>query len=189
MRIIGGSAKGRRLHAPKGPAVRPTASRVKESLFNILPRDFSGLKVLDLYAGSGNLSIEALSRGAARAVLVDSSARSTQAIKKNLRRFGLTGKADVWLAPVARALRALAKRGAAFDVIFLDPPYDRGLIEPSLEMIARLDLLSASGVMVAEHSAREEIRSRIDGLILYDQRRYGDTLLSFLRREKSTAAV
>jgi 16S rRNA (guanine(966)-N(2))-methyltransferase RsmD len=148
-----------------------------------LPRDFSGLTVLDLYAGTGNLSIEALSRGAERAVLVDSSARSAEAIKENLRRFGFAGQSEVWLAPVTRALRSLAKRGAAFDVIFLDPPYDRGLIEPTLEIIARMDLLSVSGLIVAEHSAREKIAARFDGLILYDQRRYGDTLLSFFRRD------
>jgi 16S rRNA (guanine(966)-N(2))-methyltransferase RsmD len=185
MRVIGGSAKGRRLRAPKGRAVRPTASRVKESLFNILPRDFSGLTVLDLFAGSGNLSIEALSRGAQRAILVDSSVQSTEAIKENLRRFGFGGRGEVWLAPAARAMRSLAKRGAAFDVIFLDPPYDRGLIQASLEIIARMDLLSASGLIVAEHSAREEIPSRFDGLILYDQRRYGDTLLSFFRQSET----
>jgi 16S rRNA (guanine(966)-N(2))-methyltransferase RsmD len=114
---------------------------------------------------------------------VDSSARSVETIKENLRRFGFTGQTEVWLAPAARALRSLAKRGAVFDVIFLDPPYDRGLIEPSLEIIARMDLLSASGLIVAEHSVREEIASRFDGLILYDQRRYGDTLLSFFRHD------
>lgn len=183
MRVIGGSAKGRRLRVPKGRTVRPTASRVKESLFNILPRDFSGLAVLDLYAGSGNLSIEALSRGAERAVLVDSSARSTEAIKENLIRAGFAEQAEVWLSPVARALRSLAKRGSAFDVIFLDPPYDRGLIRPALKIIARANLLRASGLIVAEHSAREEVASPIDGLSLYDQRRCGDTLLSFFRHE------
>ena len=88
MRIIGGTAKGRRLVVPKGGAVRPTAGKVKESLFNILPRDFSGLRVLDLFAGTGNVSIEALSRGAEKAVLVDASARSAAVIRENLRRLG-----------------------------------------------------------------------------------------------------
>src|SRR5262245_65568054 len=110
MRVIGGTAKGRRLLAPKGKAVRPTASRVKESLFNILPRDFSGLSVLDLFAGTGNVSIEALSRGAERAILIDSSARSAATIKENLRRSGFAERSEVWLAPAARALRTLAKR-------------------------------------------------------------------------------
>lgn len=183
MRIIGGTAKGRRLLAPKGRAVRPTAARVKESLFNILPRDFSGLKVLDLYAGTGNVSIEALSRGAEQAILVDSSARSVATIKVNLRRFGFAGSAEVWLAPVPRALRSLAKRGTRFDMIFLDPPYDQGLAQSSLDIIAKFDLLNDSGRVVAEHSARETVKSRYDQLALYDQRQYGDTLLSFFRHE------
>lgn len=186
MRVIGGTAKGRRLLTPKGRAVRPTAARVKESLFNILPRDFSGLKLLDLYAGTGNVSIEALSRGAEQVILVDSSARSAATIKENLRRFGFAGRAELWLAPVARALRSLAKRNTRFDIIFLDPPYDQGLAESSLEVIANFDLLNDSGRVVAEHSAREAVKSRYDQLALYDQRRYGDTLLSFFRRETKT---
>src|SRR4029453_5603766 len=99
MRVIGGERKGRRLLVPKGQAVRPTAARGKESLFNILPHNFSGMKVLDLFAGSGNLRIEALSRGAAKAVLVDASARSATTIRENLRRLGLTARTEVWVAP------------------------------------------------------------------------------------------
>jgi 16S rRNA (guanine966-N2)-methyltransferase len=105
MKVIGGTARGRRLKVPKGLAVRPTAARVKESLFNILPHDFSGLRVLDLYAGSGNVSIEALSRGAVEAVLVDESARSAAVIRENLTRLELLQRAQVWIIPVARALR------------------------------------------------------------------------------------
>ena len=114
MRIIGGTAKGRRLVVPKGGAVRPTAGKVKESLFNILPRDFSGLRVLDLFAGTGNVSIEALSRGAEKAVLVDASARSAAAIRENMRRLGFGARSQVWVLPVARALRSLAQRGRDF---------------------------------------------------------------------------
>jgi 16S rRNA (guanine(966)-N(2))-methyltransferase RsmD len=186
MRIIGGNAKGRRLFVPRGASVRPTAARVKESLFNILPHDFSGLRVLDLFAGSGNLSIESLSRGAAETVLVEASARSATAIRENLRRFGLKTRAQLWVAPVSRTLRALAKRGEHFDLIFLDPPYDKGLLSPSLELIARGNLLRSAGTVVAEHSAREALQPRYDSLVLNDQRHYGDTRLSFFRRETET---
>ena len=186
MRIIGGNAKGRRLFVPRGASVRPTAARVKESLFNILPHDFSGLRVLDLFAGSGNLSIESLSRGAAETVLVEASARSATAIRENLRRFGLKTRAQLWVAPVSRTLRALAKRGEHFDLIFLDPPYDKGLLSPSLELIAQGNLLSSAGTVVAEHSAREALQPRYDSLVLNDQRHYGDTRLSFFRRETET---
>ena len=179
MRVIGGAAKGRRLRAPKGPAVRPTADRVKESLFNILPRDFSGARVLDLFAGSGNLSIEALSRGAAYAVLIDSSARSAAVIRENLQRLGFAAQTEVWMAPVARALRSLARRKEIFDYIFLDPPYDQELAGPTLEIIDQCGLLRATGTLVIEHSAREALTQAFGTLQLHDQRRYGDTRLSF----------
>ena len=181
MRVIGGIAKGRRLSVPKGSAVRPTADRVKESLFNILPRDLSGTRVLDLFAGSGNLSIEALSRGAESATLVEASERSAAAIRENLSRLAFNDRAQVLLMPVARALRAFAKRGATFDVILLDPPYDQNLVGVSLDLVAQGHLLSAVGTAVAEHSVREAVKPSYGALILNDQRRYGDTLLSFFR--------
>lgn len=182
MRVVGGKAKGRRLLAPKGQSVRPTAARVKESLFNILPRDFSGMTVLDLFAGTGNLSIEALSRGAAQAVLVDSSARSAAAIKENLRRLGFATQSEVWIAPVARALRSLARKCERFDIVFLDPPYEQGLAGRALGAIAESELLSESAIVVVEHSVREALKPSYGRLQLHDQRRYGDTLLSFYKR-------
>jgi len=182
MRIIGGTAKGRRLQVPKGQSVRPTAARVKESLFNILPRDFSGMKVLELFSGTGNVGIEALSRGAADALLVDVSARSAATSRENLARLGFGKHASVWVAPAARALRTLGKRGETFDVIFLDPPYDQGLTDSSLKLIAEGGLLSDSGIVVGEHSAREAVQSTYGSLVRYDQRRYGDTRLSFFKK-------
>src|SRR5574341_1055629 len=132
MRIIGGSARGRRLRVPKGRAVRPTAARVKESLFNILTRDFSAMRVLDLFAGSGNVSIEALSRGAKEAILIDESARSAAVIRDNLGRLELIDRAQIWTAPVSRSLRRLNQTGGKFDFVFLDPPYEKGLVESTL---------------------------------------------------------
>lgn len=183
MRVIGGAAKGRRLLAPKGQTVRPTADRVKESLFNILPRDLSGMKLLDLYAGTGNLSIEALSRGADHAVLVDSSERAAAAISENLRRLGFKERTEVWVMPVTRSLRSLARRNESFDYIFLDPPYDRGLAGGTLEIIAQCNLLRDSGTLVVEHSTRETVKPFYGSLRLHDQRRYGDTLLSFYQTQ------
>ena len=179
MRVIGGAAKGRRLGVPKGDAVRPTTDRVKESLFNILPRDLSGARVLDVFAGSGNLSIEALSRGAAHAVLIDVSERAGAVIRENLRRLGFNGQTEVWIAPAARALKSLARRKNSFDFIFLDPPYDHGLVHASLEIMGRCDLLRKDGILVIEHSSREAPEAQYGSLRLHDQRRYGDTLLSF----------
>ncbi len=181
MRIISGKAKGRRLIAPKGGAVRPTADRIKESLFDILPRDFSGMKILELFAGTGNVSTEALSRGAETVLLVDASERSARIIRENLRRVGFTDRAQVWAMPARRALNAVARRGQKFDLIFLVPPYDQRLVGRSLELIASVRPLGPSAVVVAEHSVRETVKSSYGFLSLNDQRRYGDTLLSFFR--------
>jgi len=181
MRVISGKAKGRRLVAPKGGAIRPTADRIKESLFNILPRDFFGMKILELFAGTGNISIEALSRGAESALLVDASERSARIIRENLRRLELTDRAQMWVMPVRRALNAVGRQGSKFDVIFLDPPYDQKLVGRSLELIASVDPVYPTGVVVAEHSVRETLKSSYRFLSLNDQRRYGDTLLSFFR--------
>ena len=189
MRVIGGNARGRRLKVPKGQALRPTAGRVKEALFDILPHDLSGVKVLDLFAGTGNLTIEALSRGAAEAVLVDSSVKSGKAIRENLRRLNLTDRTKVWITPATRALRLLARRGEIFDLIFLDPPYEHRLVEPALRMIAKENLLRDSGVLIAEHSIREPIESRHEALELKDQRRYGGTLLSFFTPSAQTKSI
>lgn len=141
------------------------------------------MRVLDLFAGSGNVSIEALSRGAAMAILIEESPRSAAVIRDNLSRLQLSERAQVWIAPVARSLTKLAKSGESFDLIFLDPPYDKGLVTMSLKKLAQCDLLGASGRVVVEHSAREEVKSRYDSLVLNDQRRYGDTLLTFFKRQ------
>jgi len=189
MRVISGKAKGRRLIAPKGGAIRPTADRIKESLFNILPRDFSGMKILELFAGTGNISIEALSRGAESALLVDASERSARIIRENLRRLELTDRAQMWVMPVRRALNAVGRQGSKFDVIFLDPPYDQKLVGRSLELIASVDPVYSTGLVVAEHSVRETLKTSYGSLSLNDQRRYGDTLLSFFRHAAAANAA
>lgn len=179
MRVIAGKVKGHRLRVPKGQDVRPTAARVKEALFNILPHDLSGLRVLDLYAGSGNLSAEALSRGAAQVVLVDASRQAGKAIRENLAMLGFSEKSKVWIAPVLQSTRMLARRGEKFDLIFLDPPYERDWVGKTLRAIAHEELLREAGILVVEHSVREKVEENYGRLNLRDQRRYGTTLLSF----------
>ncbi len=179
IKIIGGNARGRRLRTPKGRSLRPTSALVKEALFDILPRDLSGFKVLDLFAGTGNLTIEALSRGAATAILVDSSAESLRTMRKNLEGLGLNDRTEIWNLNVFRALRALARKRECFDLVFLDPPYDRHLVETTLRCVAKNNLVAESGLLIAEHSVRESIAARYTPLTLRDQRRYGKTLLSF----------
>ena len=186
MRVIGGQARGRRLKVPKGQSLRPTSARVKEALFDILPHDLSGGKVLDLFAGTGNLTIEALSRGVAEALLIDSSSESGKTRRENLRRLRLAGRTKVWIVPVIRAVKLLARRGETFDLIFLDPPYEQRWVGSTLKSIAEGRLLRPAGIVVAEHSTRESLERRYGALVLYDHRKYGDTLLSFFRLDEQT---
>jgi len=179
MRVIAGTAKGHRLRSSRGHSLRPTADRVKEALFNILPHDLSGIRVLDLFAGTANLTLEALSRGAREATLVDASREAGKTIHKNLAALGFSKQSRVWIVPVQRALHLLARRGENFDLIFVDPPYEKGLVGRVLGAIAREGVLREVGVLVAEHSGKEEVEKSYGPLNLHDQRRYGSTFLSF----------
>jgi len=181
MRIIAGEFRSRRLKSLPGAATRPTPDRLREALFNILQTRMAGASFVDAYAGTGAVGIEALSRGAESVLLVDASERSARIIRENLRRLELTDRAQMWVMPVRRALNAVGRQGQKFDVIFLDPPYDQKLVGRSLELIASVDPVYPTGVVVAEHSVRETLKSSYRFLSLNDQRRYGDTLLSFFR--------
>ncbi len=184
MRVIGGKAKGRHLKVPKVQTLRPTAARVKEALFDILPHDLSGYRVLDLFAGTGNLSVEALSRGATEAILVDASRGAGKAIHSNLQALGYLPRSKVWIAPVLRSILLLSRKGEAFDLIFVDPPYEKNLIGQILWAISKGGILREEGILVVEHSVRERVQESYTPLSLQDQRRYGSTLLSFFRLQE-----
>ena len=179
MRIIAGEMRSRRLKAPEGMETRPTADRVKEALFSILGSRVYGARVLDLYAGSGALALEALSRGARSAVLCDCGREACRAIRENIEALGCGGRAQLLPVRDTQALETLAGRGAAFDLIFLDPPY-RMDTAPVCAAIAAKGLLAADGVIVAEH-ARETPPDAAPPLTLYDRREYGAAGLSFYR--------
>jgi 16S rRNA (guanine966-N2)-methyltransferase len=178
LRVIAGEARGRRLVAPKGDA-RPTADRVKESLFASLGADrLEGAIVLDLYAGSGALGIEALSRGAARAVFVDKDRRAHDALRANLATTGFTERAQVNRGPAASFVGRGAA-GAAFDLVFLDPPYDLDAAElvQVLETLARPGLLADAATVVIE--TRRDVPPVVpEGWTVGWARVYGDTLLT-----------
>src|SRR5512137_2523280 len=197
MRIIAGKAKGRTLVAPKAKNLRPTTDRVKESLFNILA--VSGKRFLDLFAGAGSVGLEAVSRGASRVILVENNRSCAEVIRTNIGRCGfvnipLDGIAggsgqdiEVVEVPVDRGLKLLGHRGERFDVIFADPPYEQNLIGETLRLIRAQELMSQDGVLVVQHSAREEIPARREGYRIADSRRYGETALSFLRLQQPDA--
>lgn len=144
MRVITGSARGRKLKTPENYDIRPTADGVKEALFNIIQFDIEGRRVLDLFAGTGQLGIECLSRGAASAVFIDQSPEAVKIVKDNLKSCGMS-------APVLRqdALDFL-RGGQRFDIVFVDPPYDSGLYESVLETVNSVDILSDSGIIICE---------------------------------------
>lgn len=178
MRVIGGKLKGRRLSAPGGLRTRPTPERVREAVFNILPREFPFENVLDLYAGTGAMAIEALSRGAHQAVLIDRDQKAVSAIRKNIRACGLSERARVVKDDVVGAVRRLAGRGGTFDLVFIDPPYEAGLTEKTLEAVSS-GALAPGGVVVAEASKKTPAIEPPEGLELVDARRYGDTVVYF----------
>ena len=177
MRIIAGDMRSRRLKAPEGMDTRPTADRVKEALFSILGSRVISARVLDLYAGSGALALEALSRGAKSAVLVDCGARACPVIQDNIDTLGCGDRARLLRMKDTAAIAALNRQGAAFDLIFLDPPY-RMDTAPVCAALIREGLLEEGGLIVAEH-ARETPPSVLPPLLLLDRREYGVTGLSF----------
>ena len=177
MRVTGGRLGGRRLVAPP-PGVRPTADRVREALFARL-LDLEGSSVLDLYAGTGALGIEALSRGAERAVFVERSHASVAALRRNLRTLELDASARVVRGDVCGALRRLAGERVRFDLVLADPPYEDRAIAASLALLVSGGLLAADAVVVVERSRRHPLSS-IEGLVSRESRRYGDTELEWL---------
>lgn len=180
MRIITGSAKGIRLNAPRGLETRPTTDRVKESVFNILGDIVVDAQVLDIFAGTGNLGLEALSRGATAAVFIDSSIESIKIIKENAKRTKLIEQTEVYRNDVIRALERFVETSRSFDLIFCDPPYNKGLVEIVLEKIENNSILNPQGILVIEHSKHEKITDQWSNLQLRRVEQYGETLISFL---------
>lgn len=187
MRIISGTAKGKRLASFRGEDIRPTSDRVREAVFSILFSrlgTFRGKTVLDLFAGTGAMAIEALSRGAERAVLVDRDSQATRMITANLDSCGVAGKATLVRGDVLRTLPRLA--GTPFDLIFLDPPYRKGLLDQALEAIGAHGLLAAGGIVCAESQRLEELPEEVGGLVLDERRQYGSTAIHiFIHPEES----
>ncbi len=179
LRVIGGEARGRKLSILKGKTVRPTADRVKESLFNILGERIIEAEVLDLFAGVGSLGIEALSRGAKRAVFVDKGAAAVRIIKKNLARLDFQARAEVYQEEAGRAVKWLGRRGEEFGLIFIDPPYGSDLAEKSLRKLTESCIVMGKGMVVVEHYRKRIMPAQAGKLRLVRDESYGDTSLSF----------
>ena len=183
MRVIGGTAGGRKLVTPKGDRVRPTADRVKEALFSILLSRYGslhGLTVLDLFAGTGNLGIEALSRGAACATFVDSHPQSQEMIRKNLTLTDLAARSELLPFDVLTALQRLKGDQRSFDLVFIDPPYrELELMQKVMQHLAGNQLTTECGLLVLESDGKT-VPILPEGLVLLERRIYGDTAIHLL---------
>ncbi len=175
MRIIAGDYKGRKLQTPSDYTIRPTSDKVKEALFSILADRIYGSRVLDLFSGTGNLGLEALSRGAELCVFGDSSRDSLRLIKSNIAHCRAEEGAVVVPGDYRKTLMNTSE---TFDIILLDPPYDRGMLKPCFEIIRERELLNEGGVIVAEHRKEEVLEEEICGFSKVKERRYGIIVLS-----------
>lgn len=182
MRIIAGSLKGRRLAPVKG-RIRPTGAKVREAVFAILGEAVAGARVLDLFAGTGALGIEALSRGAREAVFVEDNPEALKVLRRNLEDLGLKDRTSVLPVSVRQALKKLAVHGADFDLAFLDPPYGGEQAVAALQALAAAEIMAPTAWVVAEHSRRDQLPKAAGPLQLRELRRYGDTQVAFYRDE------
>ena len=187
MRIISGKHKGMKLYTLEGIDTRPTLDRVKEPLFSILNFDLPDATVLDLFAGSGALGLEALSRGAKEVVLCDYSSKAIHIIEQNVDKMKERDNVKLLQKDYKMALKTLKDEEKKFDIIFLDPPYATNFVEKAAEYIAQYDLLKENGTIVIETDRKEDVKTDINQLELfdiYDERKYGRANLIFVKRRK-----
>ena len=178
VRVISGSARGLKLNTPGDDRVRPTTDRVKESMFNIVQDWVYDSQVLDLFAGSGALGIEALSRGASQAVFCDNSLDSIKIIKSNIEKARVVDRSQIVSGDFKRCLRDMEAKNQSFDMIFVDPPYYEGLFEEVLDTISSCKILKKDGMVIVEHDAKKPI-GQVEGLEVYKEKKYGITMLTF----------
>ena len=175
MRIITGLARGCKLKTPKGYDTRPTADRIKESVFNILSPFIRERVVLDIFAGTGNLGLEALSRGAASAVFIDQRAESIKIIRENAEHTHLEEKTQIIKGESLAILRRLEQNGQRFSLVFCDPPYSKNLCQQVLGFLAEGDLLEPQGLVIVEHAREDDLGGPWGSLLLIRNQTYGST--------------
>ena len=186
MRVIAGTARGHKLSAVPGNRTRPTADRVKEAVFNKIGPFFDGGVGLDLFAGTGGLGIEALSRGLDKVVFIDRDRAAWATIRKNLAATNLSEKAEVYCTDALKALHLFKRRHCQFDLIFLDPPYKKNTLRPVLEQVAHCSVLRSNGVIVVEHTEDETFPNQVADLDRNFTRQYGNVHISlFQHRDKA----
>lgn len=179
MRVIAGKARGTQLNTPDGMLTRPTADRVKEALFSIIQFDLPGARVLDLFGGTGQLGIEALSRGASKAVFVDSRREACQLIRSNLKKTHMESDAAVVQSDYLEYLNRCKER---FDIILLDPPYAEVFLETAIKRITEIDILQSGGIIIAERPLGKELPWEFEGYTRSKDYKYGKIMLTLYRK-------
>ncbi len=183
MRIIGGEFRGRKIRQPGTGAVRPTKDRIREAVFNIVAAEVPGAKVLDIFSGSGAYGLEAVSRGAEKAVLVESDRSSAGTISENVRALGVGDKVRTEVADAFETVESLSEDKERFDLVFADPPFGKGLAKKTLLIINQYDILFPSGLLIIEHHAEECLPETEGNLSVYKKKTYGDILISVYSRK------
>jgi len=178
MRVVSGKCKGMPLKAVPGNSTRPTTDKVKEAIFNMIGPYFEGGIGLDLFAGSGGLGIEALSRGLDKVIFVDRDKSAIQTIRENIHKCGLEQYAEIFRNEAERALKAVSKRGLQLDYIFLDPPYKKQQLEKIIEFIGENKLLHPNGMIICEHSSEVELLDQMTDFVKNKKEHYGSTTVS-----------
>ena len=186
MRVIAGKAKGKTLKFPKLSKernVRPLMDRAKEALFNILGAKVEDCYFLDLFAGTGGVGIEALSRGARIAIFVEKDKKVVETIRENLGNTNLYEFAEIYSLDVLRAIKILSSKGIKFDIIFVGAPYDSFILEKSLGLLTKVELLCENGLIVAEHRHKQVLSEKYGALVRFRESKYGETAFSFYRKD------
>lgn len=181
MRIISGEAKGRKLLSPVGMGTRPTLDRIKESIFNIIQNYVPGAKAIDVFAGTGSLGLEAVSRGAKECYLIDKGDETFKFLKQNVENLGFSDRCKCLNLDSYDALRQLGGKGEKFDLIFVDPPYLKNMIPPAVDIIFEKDMLQRDGLIVAKIDSSEEVYNGNGEITLVDFRKYGNTSVCFYK--------
>lgn len=183
MRIITGIAKGRIIKAPDGLNTRPTSDRVKEALFNIISKKIYGARVLDLFTGTGNLGLEAISRGAEMCTFVEKNNNAYKILASNIEMLGFIFTSELYRGDAFDVLETIGKVNKKYDIIFLDPPYSMGLVEKSVKKISELMIMEQNGVIVSECDEKDIIPEKINDIKTYRIEKYGRTKIYFWNKE------
>jgi len=185
MRIIAGKFKGKKLLPMRGAATRPTSAKVREAIFSIRGDRVTGARVLDLFAGTGAFGLEAISRGAAHAVFIDSEKDAVELIRRNVAACRAEDAATVICWNILRNLSCLPRTANQFDLVFIDPPYNQDAIQPTLVHLAGSGTLASGASIIVEHGAQEAVPDAVSGLVVTDRRKYGKTRITFYAATQS----